>query len=124
MDYSEVEENVKKALGAHGQWKMKLRHAVEIGRLPKPAKDIACDDQCGLGLWLVGMRTDPSSNTQEYQAVVKAHAHFHKEAGKVAALVEAGDKARASTELDGPAYAMATDMLKKTLINMRRQARA
>lgn len=49
----------------------------------------------------------------EFQTVQKAHSHVHKEAGRISGMVKVRDMAPAGIELDGPAYAMATDMLKK-----------
>ncbi|MGH1413957.1 MAG: CZB domain-containing protein [Pelagimonas sp.] len=125
MNKPEIEENVGKALVAHSQWKVRLRHAVQTGQLPKPAKDIACDDQCGLGLWISGSRKNSElMGLQEFQAVAKAHSHFHKEAGRIAEMVERGNQSTASDELDGPAYSKATDALKTALISLRRLAQS
>ncbi len=125
MKKTEIEENVGKALVAHSQWKVKLRHAVQIGKLPKPAKDIACDDQCGLGIWLtLAGRDDQLSSMQKFVAVQKAHTHFHIEAGRIAKLVETGNVENAGLELDGPGYMIATEMLKSALVKLRKYARS
>lgn len=124
MNLAELEENVGKALVAHSQWKIRLRHAVSVDKLPKPARDIACDNQCGLGLWLQELTKDPvAAQDHHIQDVVTAHTRFHKEAGRIAMLVEQGNGAKAETELDGPSFAEATKTLEKALIELRRKAR-
>lgn len=125
MNKAEVLENIGNALDAHGFWKTKLNHAVESGQLPKSAADIACHDQCGLGIWLKKLSNDPQmADNRKLVDVIHAHAAFHKEAGHIAKLVEQNDKDRANQELQRPAYTMAADTLRHALILLRRQAEA
>ena len=77
MTPEELSRNITEAVRAHGTWKFRLRRAVDTGELPKPARDIACDDQCGFGKWLHGLKSDPSiAAKSEYRDVLRAHAAF------------------------------------------------
>jgi len=116
MDKATLERQIGDAIGAHGSWKLKLRRAVATGELPKRASDISCDDQCSFGKWLHGMGKDgPEGAGTYFKSVVEAHAAFHREAGRIARLVETGKRKEAETALDGPAYVTATTTLTRTM---------
>ncbi len=101
MDKAELENQITQAIRAHGEWKLKLGSAVRTGVLPKPARDIACDDQCGFGKWLYRIKADPEiARSTGFQNVLSTHAAFHREAGRIAGLVEQGEKEAAQRALD------------------------
>ncbi|MCT4556581.1 MAG: CZB domain-containing protein [Pelagimonas sp.] len=125
MNIHDLEHNIDEAIRAHGAWKDKLRSAVETGVLPKPAKEIACDNQCGFGKWLHGLKMDSSvAGSAQYQGVVAAHAAFHRAAGGVAALVEAGDRKAADKALRGAAFADTTSRLVDKALDWKRVSRS
>lgn len=122
MDMTVLDQQIKDALQAHEGWKTKLGVAVTSGKLPKPARDIACDDQCAFGKWLHSMKGDASvTGMSGYRNVVSAHAAFHGIAGSVAAKVEKGDAAAAGAELNGAGFVQATNTLKSEMMLWRRQ---
>ncbi|MGG7567608.1 CZB domain-containing protein [Rhodovulum sp. DZ06] len=123
MDLSVLDMQIREALDAHEGWKAKLSVAVTSGKLPKPARDIACDDQCAFGKWLHSMKRDPVvSGMSGFRNTMEAHAGFHEAAGAVAAKVERGDKAGAGAELSGAAFRQATNVLKSEMLLWRQQA--
>jgi hypothetical protein len=81
-----LEEQIQKAISAHGVYKFKLAHMVEAetGDIKPPTA--AADNLCPVGQWLYeGL--PPSERTGErYRTVVDLHARFHRSAGEVAAL--------------------------------------
>ena len=116
MDKATLEREITEAMGAHGAWKLKLRKAVESGVLPKPAADIACDDQCGFGKWLHGMKGDSAiAGSAHFRDVMSAHAAFHKAAGAVAKMVEQGRNEAAGAALEGADYVGATSKLSRAM---------
>ena len=124
MDNQILDAQIKDAIGAHGMWKVKLKAAVTTGALPKPARDIACDDQCAFGKWLYGLRSDSSVSSQShYKSVMAKHAQFHKIAGRVAAEVERGNLSAASAILTGSEYGSATDDLVTAMADWKRANR-
>lgn len=120
MNKEEFGKNVSDAIGAHSMWKTKLKTAVRTGVLPKPASDIACDDQCSFGKWIYGMTGDTSlSGSSHYTAVKAKHAEFHKAVAAVARAVEVGDKGKAEALLEGPDFTNTTHDLKQLLLKWR-----
>lgn len=121
MDKAVLDTQIAEATVAHGAWKAKLRSAISTGVLPKPAKDIACDDQCSFGKWLYSMQGDAEiAGSAHYKKVKDLHAQFHRCAGDVASFVEAGDLAKASASLSDVAYSRCTDQLTVALQDWKR----
>src|SRR4030067_3690693 len=48
------EDEITKAIGAHGVWKMRLRTAIDSGKADANAADVAKDSVCAFGQWLYG----------------------------------------------------------------------
>lgn len=116
MDKTTRDREIDKAIGAHRIWKLKLRRALRARTLPSPVCDVCCDYNCDFGKWLLRIRREgePIDNPH-YLRVRATHAAFHREAGRIAALAEAGDFRRACAELDGPAYVSATMALTRSM---------
>jgi methyl-accepting chemotaxis protein len=84
--------NFTRAIQAHSDWKLRLSaycegtltEAIDIGKLTR-------DDACELGQWLFGegrrFNADP-----KFSDLILAHAAFHRAAGKIAALIESGQR--------------------------------
>jgi hypothetical protein len=81
--------DLEAAMGAHAEWKMKLRAAAEKGESLDVAT-IAADNNCALGKWLHGEAKVKYASLSHYNECVTDHAHFHSEAGKIAAAVNHG----------------------------------
>lgn len=117
MNQEQVKAQIMEAIGAHGSWKLKLRNAAQNGSLPKPAADIATDNQCAFGKWLYSMQSNPEiANSDQYRKVVTAHAKFHSEAGRIAKLIENGRPDFALKEMDSRAFTEASEILKKEMM--------
>jgi len=112
MDTAVLKGQIKDAKEAHESWKVKLRSAIDSGVLPKPARDITMDDQCSFGKWLKSLANDPGvQGNLKYNAVVRAHAAFHRQAGNVASYVERDNQTMARDALTGGAFQEATSRL-------------
>jgi len=105
--------DLETAVSAHVAWKTKLRRAIAN----KEELDIATitrDDCCELGKWLHGDgRREFSSLTSDamehFKDCTSKHALFHKEAGKVAKLINDKKYTEAEAVLGaGSAYANAS----------------
>ncbi len=93
---------IKKAMGAHGAWKLKLRTAINVGRSEITPAKAACDDQCEFGKWLYGSTIDRETRSgMPYQVVRRLHAEFHGCAGKVLSLALSQRKTEAAALLEG-----------------------
>lgn len=96
------EDEITKAIGAHGVWKMRLRTAIESGKADANAADVAKDNVCPFGQWLYGPSLSPAVRASlDYATVRRLHADFHKCASKVIECVVVGDKAQADTLMAG-----------------------
>ena len=92
----DADQEIAKAIAAHGQWKTRLKQAIESSTIDVPVATIEMNNQCGFGKWLYGPSiTTQDKATQHYKAVVELHTQFHKAAAKIAALAIAGKKPEA-----------------------------
>ena len=96
------DDEIGKAIGAHGVCKMRLRTAIDTGKADAQAADVAKDNACAFGQWLYGPSLSPSVRASlDYQSVRKLHADFHKCASKVIECVGHGDKDKAHALMEG-----------------------
>jgi Chemoreceptor zinc-binding domain len=95
------EDEITKAIGAHGVWKMRLRSAIDNGKADANAADVARDNVCPFGQWLYGAVPPAARGSADYASVRKLHADFHKCASKVIECVGLGDKAKADALMAG-----------------------
>jgi Chemoreceptor zinc-binding domain len=89
---SEVEQHLDKAIVAHGQWKMRLKRAIDTGSSEFVPATVSRDDQCELGKWLHTGATAQEKSSPYYGQTVQAHKQFHTVAGGVLANALAGKK--------------------------------
>jgi hypothetical protein len=93
-------EELDKAIGAHGMWKVRLKSAIETGKIFTPIETIRMDNQCVFGKWLYGSTLSPQDkNSRHYITVKELHAEFHKTAAHVAELATNGKKNEAESML-------------------------
>ena len=86
-------DEIKKAIGAHGRWKGRLTLAIETGKSEFTPDKVSADRHCDFGQWLYGPTIPGAEKAGEhYKAVQKLHAEFHKIAGDVLSLALAGKK--------------------------------
>ena len=112
------------ALAAHQEWKVKLRGAIS-GKSQLDAATIAKDDCCELGKWLRGEAKPKLGALPVYRECVETHAAFHREAGKVAVLINAGKYAEAESALGvGTPYSLASSKIATAIVQMRRKTAA
>ena len=96
------EDEITKAIGAHGMWKNRLRSAIDNGKADSNPVDVAKDNGCPFGQWLYGSTIPATARASEgYTAVRKLHADFHKCAAKVLECVSSGQKAQADALMAG-----------------------
>lgn len=111
-----MEDQIKKAIGAHGMWKMRLNNAIEKGELNIPVEQIQKDNCCDFGKWLYGNDVSTSVKASPiYQNVKTLHADFHKVAGKVASLSKTHkDEAQAlmESEFKNTSLKLTSEMMK------------
>jgi Chemoreceptor zinc-binding domain len=96
------------AIAAHVEWKTKLRAAI-TAQSELDALTAAKDDVCPLGKWLHGDARTKYAHLAEYAGCLQSHAAFHREAGRVATLINGKRYTEATSALDaGSPYAKAS----------------
>ena len=115
MPNQAILQEIKKATGAHGAWKLKLTSAVSLGSTKLDPKTVKCDDQCDFGKWLYGSTIDNDmKSSMPYKVITRLHAEFHVCASQVLAQVVDGNIKGASNQLEGE-YTEKSDKLMRAL---------
>ena len=86
------------ATQAHANWKRRLVDFLDGRGEPLDAAEVARDDCCTLGQWLVSSRSR-YANSGEFGDLREAHAEFHRCAGAVVTRKQSGDVDGARTLL-------------------------
>lgn len=101
---------VTAAISAHTAWNANLSAAVSSGQGGLQGHDVARDDLCAFGRWLMG---DPSLREAPlYAEVLALHARFHLEAARVLDIALEGRTQEAAAAMErGSAYDDASSAL-------------
>jgi methyl-accepting chemotaxis protein len=119
---SEIDIDLDEAIQAHGEWKVKLSDACQ-SRSRLDCASISRDDCCKLGVWLHGKARRDYRQLPGYLDCVNKHAAFHREAGKVAELINNGEYAVAKSQLDtGERYASTSSQVCSAISALKQQA--
>jgi len=86
MAISDLDLDFDKVIGAHAQWKSKLRSAISR-KEQLNAADIARDDLCELGRWIHSCDSAKSAGIGLFSALMAEHKQFHRCAGEVAHVI-------------------------------------
>lgn len=109
------------AVAAHMQWKIKLRAAI-ADKSQLDAASISRDNICPVGQWLHGEARQRYGHLTSHASCVTAHAAFHKEAGRVAHLINQKKYAEAENALaNGTPYIIASSDVGVALNRLRRE---
>ncbi len=94
--------DLNSAIKAHADWKLKLRHAITAHET-LDADTVSRDDCCTLGKWVHGPDGKKFSHVPVFSELVRRHADFHQEAGRVAQTINQKEYAKASQMLEAHA---------------------
>lgn len=73
----------EEAIAAHKAWKVRFRVAM-AKRENLDIEQVAADDRCQFGQWLLSDGKGKFGHLAEYAACIDVHADFHRECAKVA----------------------------------------
>jgi methyl-accepting chemotaxis protein len=105
------EDEIAKAIGAHGMWKNRLRAAIDNGKADANPADVAKDNFCPFGQWLYGSAIPATAKASaDYASVRKHDADFHKCAARVLEFVSTGQKAQANMLMAGEYTKISADL--------------
>ena len=106
---------IKKAIGAHGAWKLKLKTAIAMGASEADPVTVRCDNVCEFGKWLYGPTLDQEIRQgTPYKVIRRLHAEFHDCASRVLSKALAGRKQEAERMMSEE-YAARSDKLVRAL---------
>lgn len=113
--------NIDEALHKHAEWKTKFRSAI----MKNETMDVATiekDNCCDFGKWLYGDALKRYGSLEPYKVCVAKHANFHREAGKVASLINAKKYQEAETALAMQSeYGKATNEVGVAIVRLRKE---
>jgi methyl-accepting chemotaxis protein len=115
--------DLNEALSAHAAWKIKLRSAI-FQKSELDAASLGRDDCCAFGKWLRGEARTKYGAQDAYRECMEAHSAFHRLAGKVATLANAGKYQEAEQALTGAEYNAATMKVGVAIKRMQRDMAA
>ncbi|WP_407342035.1 methyl-accepting chemotaxis protein [Pengzhenrongella phosphoraccumulans] len=119
-----IEEQLTRAIGAHGTWKKKLTTAIAAGSSNHDVATVALDDRCDFGRWLHGS-VPAEGSTAHHRTSVRLHAGFHREAAAVLRLVSGGGQAEARASMAaGGDFAEASRLLTSAMVDWRQAVAA
>jgi hypothetical protein len=81
-----LQEQIQKAISAHGVYKFRLVHMVEAQTNEIPPATAASDSYCAIGQWLSESLAPQARASRHYRNVVDLHTRFHRAAGEIASL--------------------------------------
>jgi len=111
--------NLDNAIKAHADWRAKLRTAANNGDTLDEDM-VGRDDCCELGRWLHGAAASRYSLRPTFVSLIGAHAHFHKEAEKVARTINKGEGSKAINMLSsGTPFSNASSEVGRLIINLK-----
>lgn len=118
MNIDDMKQELHDAIGAHGAWKMRLRTAAQVGGEVLPVSDICDDSRCRFGQWLnrIPATTKGADHLPEIR---RLHANFHRAAGNVAQLINAGQVEKGLAELSAGPFVESSAALSMTLDSWR-----
>jgi Chemoreceptor zinc-binding domain len=82
------------AIGAHGNWKQRLRRAIETGNSDFTIDKIKVDNHCEFGNWLHSLSSDEMKSSH-WTRIQQLHAKFHFEAARLFELATQGKQTEA-----------------------------
>lgn len=111
------------AIARHSEWKFKLRGA--ITRKEKlDAEIISRDDCCVLGKWMHGTAMEKYGRLGSFKRCLSDHAKFHKEAGLIAAAINAEKFSEAEKMLDtGTPYTLASQSVREAIMQFQEETK-
>jgi len=122
QDEGEVSMDLNSAVNAHVEWKTKLRSAIST-QSQFDASAVSKDNVCPLGQWLHGEAKLKYSKLAAYTECVGAHAAFHREAGKIAGLINQKNYVAAEAALDSStAYGRASSAAVVAISKLKKEA--
>ncbi|WP_434626640.1 CZB domain-containing protein [Chromobacterium sp. CV08] len=112
--------DLEQALLRHEEWKNRFREAI-FRQEAMDVDSISRDDCCELGRWLHGPGQSRYGGLSMFQTCVSRHAMFHREAGRIARMIDDKQFEQAEQALEDSAYSVASSALAAALAQLHQQ---
>lgn len=110
------------AIKAHSDWKRKLSLYIRQPDKSIKADEVAQDNKCDLGKWIL-QSASQFSNNQDYKALKEAHTRFHKAAAEVVRKADAGQAVSEEIQLGGASeFSKASTAVVSAIMAMKKKA--
>ena len=117
-----LQDEITKAIGAHGMWKTRLRMAVESGKVDYNIAEVQRDNCCEFGRWLHhANRPVAMTRGAHFTRVRDLHASFHRTAGQVLNCVQSGRRTEGNAVLAGE-FADVSEKLTRAMMDWKAEA--
>lgn len=114
--------DLAQAINKHAEWKVKFRSAISKQET-LDEETISKDNCCDLGKWLHGEAKLKFSKFTSHSDCITKHAHFHREAGKVAKCINAKNYTEAEAMLGtGSTYTAASNVVGIAIGRLKKEA--
>jgi methyl-accepting chemotaxis protein len=114
-------EEIDSAIAAHGQWKQRLKTAIETGQSEFDPSKLALDNYCDFGKWLNSLGSDIKA-TDSWKNIKQLHAEFHKKAASILDLAVKGKSGDASKQIElGSDYSVVSSKLTNAMIKWKKE---
>jgi hypothetical protein len=110
--------NFEDAIRSHVEWKHTLHMAI-VQQTKLDAATIARDDCCALGKWLHGDAKSKYGDLVSFKECLGAHANFHREAGRVAQIINGRRFAAAEVALSSGRYSSASERTVTAIVRLK-----
>jgi len=104
------------AIGAHGNWKLRLKEAIHTGKSQMEVATARADDRCAFGKWLYGL-PEAARESETAMKVKALHAEFHEVVGHIMEMALAGKRTEAEKAMQrGGKFASLSNELTRVMI--------
>lgn len=115
MSIHNFDDNIRAAINAHGQWKLRLKQAIATGNITDDPQEVSLDTRCDFGQWMHGSTLTPEIKASKpYLVINRLHSEFHTCAGRILTLANEGNSAKADAMMKGEF----NDLAKKLILTL------
>ncbi len=109
-------EQIGRAIGAHGNWKLRLKEAIHTGKSQMDVATARVDDKCAFGKWFYGL-PEAARESETAMKVKTLHAEFHEVVGQIMKMALAGKQTEAEKAMQrGSRFAVLSNELTRVMV--------
>ena len=109
-------EQIGLAIGAHGNWKLRLKEAIHTGKSQMEVATARADDKCAFGKWFYGL-PEAARKSETAVKVKTLHAEFHEVVGHIMEMALAGKQTEAEKAMQrGSRFASLSNELTRVMM--------